>query len=87
MNSQTWIDSVLLEELVTSTDITFVGELIDAYCEETPRYIAMMKDAFIASDAEAFRRAAHTIKSTSATLFRLSSITSCVAIVFLSFFP
>ena len=66
--NQPCIDTVMLEELAASTDITFVGELIEAYYEETPRYIAMMKAALLTSDAEAFRRAAHTIKSTSATL-------------------
>ena len=46
----------------------FIGELIDTYCQETPQLIAALQQALAQGDAPAFQRAAHSIKSTSASL-------------------
>jgi histidine phosphotransfer protein HptB len=45
----------------------FIGELIDTYCDETPQLIPQLKQSLAKGDAEAFRRAAHSIKSSSAS--------------------
>ena len=44
----------------------FLGELIDTFCVETPEIIGELQNALTQGDAETFRRAAHSIKSSSA---------------------
>ena len=51
----------------------FIRELVDAYCEDTPRLITTLRQALASQDPEAFRRAAHSIKSTSNSLGALRS--------------
>ena len=46
----------------------FIPELIQAYLEETPKLILDLQDALAAGDAVRFTRAAHSIKSSSASL-------------------
>jgi HPt (histidine-containing phosphotransfer) domain-containing protein len=50
----------------------FIRELIDTYLEETPQLLAQLRQALAAGDAEAFRRAAHSLKSTSASFGALT---------------
>ena len=66
------IDQATFEKLTTDVGADFVGELIATYCEETPPLIAKLRYALGANDADAFRRAAHSIKSTSNTFGALS---------------
>ena len=60
------IDTATLEELVATTDAAFVAELLSAFFDDAPQLIALLKQAAADHNAEAFRRAAHSIKSTSA---------------------
>ena len=53
--------------LKEATDADFISELIDTFLEDTPKQMAIMKNALAAKDVEAFRRAAHSIKSNAAT--------------------
>ncbi len=60
------IDTATLEGLVATTDAAFVAELLSAFFDDAPQLIASLKQAAADHNAEAFRRAAHSIKSTSA---------------------
>jgi HPt (histidine-containing phosphotransfer) domain-containing protein len=62
------IEKQILENLVATTDMDFVKELIDAYLDDSPALINEMKTALEDDDAATFRRAAHTLKSSSASL-------------------
>jgi HPt (histidine-containing phosphotransfer) domain-containing protein len=62
------IDATTFGQLRETTDAEFVGELIDTYCEETPRLLADLQASLARGDADAFRRAAHSIKSNSNSL-------------------
>jgi CheY-like chemotaxis protein/HPt (histidine-containing phosphotransfer) domain-containing protein len=64
------IDQKAFDELVASTggDAEFLGELLDTYFTDAPMLIAQMRTSLASSDAETFRRAAHSLKSNSASL-------------------
>ena len=62
------LDHAALEALLDTTDREFVGELIDAYLEDSPGLIAGMKEALASGNATEFTRAAHSLKSSSASL-------------------
>jgi CheY-like chemotaxis protein/HPt (histidine-containing phosphotransfer) domain-containing protein len=64
------IDPAAYEELVASTggDPDFIRELIDTYLSDAPELFAQMRGALTSGDAETFRRAAHSLKSNSASL-------------------
>jgi HPt (histidine-containing phosphotransfer) domain-containing protein len=66
------IDLPTFEKLKDDVGADFVGELIEAYCSETLPLIAQLQSALGVNDADAFRRAAHSIKSTSKTFGALS---------------
>jgi HPt (histidine-containing phosphotransfer) domain-containing protein len=61
------IDLSTFEKLKDDVGADFVDELIAAYCAETPLLMAKLQSALMAHDADAFRQAAHSIKSTSKT--------------------
>jgi histidine phosphotransfer protein HptB len=61
------IDSAVYQELIDSAGADFVGELVDTYCQETAQLLADLRIALEQDDAPAFRRHAHSIKSSSAT--------------------
>ena len=65
MSPQSEIDMATLEELQATTDAEFVVEIVDAFCEDTPRYIAELRESLTKQDVDTFRRAAHSIKSSS----------------------
>lgn len=65
MSLQSEIDMATLEELQSTTDAEFVAEIVDAFCEDTPRYIAELRESLTKQDVDTFRRAAHSIKSSS----------------------
>jgi HPt (histidine-containing phosphotransfer) domain-containing protein len=61
------IDLKVFIDLKETMGADFIGELLDTYFEDTPGLIRTMKEALVSSDAEAFRRAAHSMKSNSAS--------------------
>lgn len=62
------IDPNTIEELETTLGADFVKELIDTYRAETPKLLDQLCQALSQGDAVAFQRAAHSIKSSSASL-------------------
>ena len=68
------IDAAAFDELVASTggEAAFIQELIDTYLSDAPQLFAQMRSALVAEDAETFRRAAHSLKSNSASLGALT---------------
>jgi HPt (histidine-containing phosphotransfer) domain-containing protein len=63
----TTIDRTVFTELIESMGADFIGELIDTYLEETPQLIAKLRQSLAEQNPEAFRRFAHSIKSSSAS--------------------
>jgi len=61
------IDVRTLRRLQDSAGADFVGELIDTFVEESRGTFADMERALAAGDAELFRRAAHSLKSSART--------------------
>ncbi|MCA1811729.1 MAG: Hpt domain-containing protein [Halobacteriales archaeon] len=53
-------------------DAEVVKELVQSYLEEAPRLLAEARQALADSDAATVQRAAHTLKSTSATFGALA---------------
>ena len=62
------IDGAVLDSLLDSLggDQEFLGELLEVYFEDAPKLLERMHAALAAGTAEEFRRAAHSLKSTSA---------------------
>ena len=61
------IDPVVFAELQATAGADFVGELVDTFLEEAPPMLAELGEAHAAGSAEAFRRAAHSLKSNAST--------------------
>ena len=61
------IDEATFEELKQISGSEFINELIDTFLEDAPKIIEEMKSALNAGNADAFRRAAHSLKSNAAT--------------------
>jgi HPt (histidine-containing phosphotransfer) domain-containing protein len=61
------IDLNTFNSLKESTGADFISELVDAFLDDAPALIAQMRSALASKDAEAFRRAAHSMKSNAAT--------------------
>ncbi len=53
--------------LKETTGAEFVSELMDTFLEDTPKLVMELRSALTSKDADAFRRAAHSIKSNAAT--------------------
>jgi HPt (histidine-containing phosphotransfer) domain-containing protein len=68
----TGIDQATFEKLKNDVGADFIGELVATYCDETPQLIAKLQHALKENDADTFRQAAHSIKSTSNTFGALS---------------
>ena len=68
MNAQPVIDAMTFAELKTTVGADFIGELIDAYLDDTPRLINDLAESLAQQDATKFGRTAHSIKSSSASL-------------------
>jgi HPt (histidine-containing phosphotransfer) domain-containing protein len=62
------LDRAALEALQATTDREFVGELIQAYLDDSPGLFAAMRQAVASASATDFTRAAHSLKSSSASL-------------------
>ena len=65
MNPQSIIDLPTFEALKDAMGADFIGELVQTYFDETPQLLAKLRQAIESQDYEAFRMAAHSIKSTS----------------------
>jgi HPt (histidine-containing phosphotransfer) domain-containing protein len=61
------IDKSAFDDLRAHTSDGFVAELVAAFMQEAPKMLADLRRGRDAADAELFRRAAHTLKSNSAT--------------------
>ncbi len=61
------IDLAVFNELQESAGAEFVTELLDAFFEEAPQILAEMRAAQTSRSADAFRRAAHSLKSNANT--------------------
>jgi HPt (histidine-containing phosphotransfer) domain-containing protein len=61
------IDLATFEELKQMSGADFIGELVRTFLEDAPKLIGELKSALKAGDADAFRRAAHSLKSNGAT--------------------
>ena len=61
------IDRTTFAELQASAGEDFVKELIDTFLEEAPVMFDALRSAFATGDAEAYRRAAHSLKSNAQT--------------------
>ena len=61
------IDMPTFTELKETTSADFVAELVGTFLEEAPRMLAELRHALAAQSADAFRRAAHSLKSNSNT--------------------
>jgi HPt (histidine-containing phosphotransfer) domain-containing protein len=68
LNNEPVIDPSTFAELKANVGADFIGELIDAYLEDTPRLLFELQQTLAQQDALAFSRAAHSIKSSSASL-------------------
>jgi HPt (histidine-containing phosphotransfer) domain-containing protein len=61
------INQATLDELIAGTDKGFVLELIDTFLDDAPKMLAELQDSLVSKNAEVFRRAAHSLKSNSAS--------------------
>ncbi len=57
------IDQAAFTSLTELVGDDFIGELVETFFEEAPGLLAQMGRALNDGDAEAFRRAAHSLKS------------------------
>jgi histidine phosphotransfer protein HptB len=65
--SEPLIDEATFRELQDAAGADFVAELVDTFLEEAPGMLAALRQARAAGDGDAFRRAAHSLKSNSLT--------------------
>jgi len=65
MNTQSVIDMPTYEALKEAMGADYIVEVIQVYFEETPQLLSNLREALEKQDCETFRRAAHSIKSTS----------------------
>jgi two-component system, sensor histidine kinase and response regulator len=61
------IDPEAWETMKAMTDPAFLVELIDVYLNDTPQLIEQMRVGMTSGDVETVRRAAHSLKSNSAS--------------------
>ncbi|HEX4234167.1 MAG TPA: Hpt domain-containing protein [Caldimonas sp.] len=66
------IDDVAFAELQQSAGADFVHELVDTFLEEAPRMLAELRSAAVTGRSDAFRRAAHSLKSNANTFGALT---------------
>src|SRR5439155_26449959 len=62
------IDRTTFARLTATMGAAFVGQLIDTFVEDAQELIATLRGALVRMDLDAFRRAAHSLKSNSETL-------------------
>jgi HPt (histidine-containing phosphotransfer) domain-containing protein len=62
------VDRPALDRLVETMGGPFVGELIDTFGQDAVELIATLRRTLATADVDGFRRAAHSLKSTSQSL-------------------
>jgi HPt (histidine-containing phosphotransfer) domain-containing protein len=70
--SDATIDLATFAELQDTAGSDFVKELVQTFLEEAPAMLKELREALAAGDADAFRRAAHSLKSNSLTFGALA---------------
>jgi HPt (histidine-containing phosphotransfer) domain-containing protein len=70
--NDTTIDRTTFEALQQTAGAEFVGELVDTFLAEAPLMLQDLRSSLAAGDADAFRRAAHSLKSNSNTFGALT---------------
>jgi HPt (histidine-containing phosphotransfer) domain-containing protein len=65
--SETLIDKEAWERMKSMTGPAFLVELIDVFLKDSPELITQMQTGLLAGDVESVRRAAHSLKSNSAS--------------------
>jgi CheY-like chemotaxis protein len=73
------LDQAALKRLEKSMgkDTAYVAEIIDAFLEDTPRLLMDLRLALEQKQAESLRRAAHTLKGSSASLGAMTLASLC----------
>ena len=66
--SENLIDQKTFDALKLMVGEDFIEELVDTYLEDSPQLLAELRKGLDQGDAGAFRRAAHSLKSNSASL-------------------
>ena len=66
------IDRATFDALKTTAGADFVNELVDTFLTEAPVMLNDLRAAFASSDADRFRRIAHSLKSNSNTFGALT---------------
>ena len=66
------IDAATFAELEAAAGADFARELIATFLEEAPLMLAELRGTLAAGNADAFRRAAHSLKSNSLTFGALT---------------
>ena len=61
------IDQAVYQALVEMVGDDFIDEMVDAFLEEGIQFVADLESALAEQDVDRFRRAAHSLKSNSAT--------------------
>lgn len=61
------LDASVLADLQATAGADFVAELVTTFAEEAPQMLADLRSASAGGDGDLFRRAAHSLKSNSAT--------------------
>jgi HPt (histidine-containing phosphotransfer) domain-containing protein len=65
--SETLINKETWESMKSMTGPTFLAELIDVFLKDSPELIKQMHAGLLTGDVESVRRAAHSLKSNSAS--------------------
>jgi HPt (histidine-containing phosphotransfer) domain-containing protein len=73
------LDEAVLDSLLETVggDRTFLAELVEAYLGDSPGLLEAMRGGLRGDDRTALRRAAHTLKSTSASLGAKAFAAAC----------
>ena len=61
------IDTTVFEELKQMSGADFIDELVDTFLDDAPKLLAELQASLKTGNADAFRRAAHSLKSNAAT--------------------
>lgn len=73
------IDRAALDRLLemVGDDAEFFAEMIETFFDDSPKLLAAAQEALAATDAEALRRAAHSLKSNSASFGAMELSQKC----------
>lgn len=73
------IDQATFDNLLDSIggDVDFMSELVEAYIASTPELFTTIQQALTSGNAPAFQRAAHSLKTGSASFGALSFAAQC----------